>query len=219
MPGPTVDALVVGDPPAAWAAAGFAVDGDGTCRVGKVRIELAGPDGGRHLLAWSLRDVPGAVPAEVDGIPTSAGVRPPPHPAVHPNGVVAVDHLVVRSPDVDRTAAALTAGLGVDVRGVRRAGGTPPLRQVFFRLGDVVLELVGPDGAGGGGDDPARPARLWGLAYTVADLDATAAALGQRLGPVKDAVQPGRRIATLRHRDLGLSVATAFMSAPAGAAA
>jgi hypothetical protein len=45
----------------------------------------------------------------------------------------------------------------------------------------------------------------------VPDLDATAAALGERLGAVKDAVQPGRRIATLR-RQAGAGVPLAFMS-------
>ena len=35
---------------------------------------------------------------------------------------------------------------------------------------------------------------------------------GDHLGAAKDAVQDGRRIATLRHRDLGMSVATALMS-------
>ena len=40
---------------------------------------------------------------------------------------------------------------------------------------------------------------------------------GEHLGRIKDAVQPGRRIATLRHRDLGLSVAIAFMDDGAGA--
>jgi hypothetical protein len=206
---PTVDELVVGDEPAAWAAAGFAVDGDGTCRVGPVRILLAGPGGGRHLRSWSLRDLPAGAPAAVDGIPTAASARRPPEPAAHPNGAVAVDHVVVRSPDVDRTAAAVTAAAGVEVRRVRHAGGDPPVRQVFFRLGEVVLELIGPEEPDR--SDP-RPARLWGLAHTVADLDATAALLGDRLGPVRDAVQPGRRIATLRHRELGLSVPTAFMS-------
>lgn len=209
--GPTVDELVVGDPPGAWSAAGFTVDADATCRVGAVRIRLAGPQAGRHLSSWSLRDVPGGPPPSVDGIPTapSPGDRPPAEPADHPNGVCHVDHLVVRSPDVDRTAAAIGAGLGLEVRRVRHAGGDPPVRQVFFRLGEVVLELIGPEEPD---VDEHRPARLWGLAHTVADLDATAAVLGDRLGPVRPAVQSGRRIATLRHRDLGMSVATAFMS-------
>jgi catechol 2,3-dioxygenase-like lactoylglutathione lyase family enzyme len=207
--GPTVDELVVGDPPEAWAAAGFSVDPDGTCRIGAVRVRLAGPDGGRHVRAWSVRDVQGGPPADVDGVPTAASHRPAPEPAGHPNGAVAIDHVVLRSPDVDRTVAAVTAGLGLDVRRVRHAGGDPPVRQVFFRLGEVVLELIGPEEP-----DPEdrRPARLWGLAHTVADLDTTAAVLGDRLGPVRPAVQAGRRIATLRHRELGMSVATAFMS-------
>ena len=44
------------------------------------------------------------------------------------------------------------------------------MRQTFFRLGPVILELVGPPQPDGDG-----PARFWGIAFTVADLDATAA--------------------------------------------
>ena len=36
--------------------------------------------------------------------------------------------------------------------------------------------------------------------------------VAEHLGQVKDAVQPGRRIVTLRHKQVGVSVATAFMS-------
>jgi hypothetical protein len=56
-----------------------------------------------------------------------------------------------------------------------------------------------------------EPARFYGIAFTVDDLDATAALLGDRLGRVKDAVQPGRRIATLR-REAGAGIPLAFMS-------
>ncbi|HMF82034.1 MAG TPA: hypothetical protein VKI01_02020 [Acidimicrobiia bacterium] len=55
------------------------------------------------------------------------------------------------------------------------------------------------------------PPRFYGIAFTVRDLAATAAALGKRLGAVKQAVQPGRRIATLR-REAGAGVPLAFMS-------
>ncbi len=81
------------------------------------------------------------------------------------------------------------------------------MRQVFFRLGEVILEVIGAPDTHGEGD-----AGFFGLAHTVADLDAVAKLLGPAPGNVKDAVQPGRRIATLRHRDVGMSVATAFMS-------
>jgi len=86
------------------------------------------------------------------------------------------------------------------------------MRQVFVRDGAVIIEIVGPAVPD---DDPAvraRPAALWGLAFTSDDLDGCAALLGNRLGPVRDAVQPGRRIASLRHRDLGLSLPVAVMT-------
>jgi hypothetical protein len=76
---------------------------------------------------------------------------------------------------------------------------------VFFRLGEAVLELVGPPTPGGDG-----PARFWGLALNVSDLEQTAGLLGPRLRPVKPAVQPGRFIATL-DRAAGSTVELAFM--------
>ena len=71
----------------------------------------------------------------------------------------------------------------------------------------MILEVVGsPDSASDG------PSTLWGVTFTVADIDATAAFFGDRTSPVKDAVQPGRRITTLDNRALGMSVRTAMIS-------
>ena len=82
-----------------------------------------------------------------------------------------------------------------------------PDALVFFRMGEVILELIGQvDTAGQGAPG------FFGLAITVDDVDALAHLLGEHLGRPKDAVQEGRRIATLRHREVGMSVATAFMS-------
>lgn len=73
----------------------------------------------------------------------------------------------------------------------------------------MILEVVGsPDSAEDG------PSTLWGITYVVGDVEATAAFFGDRTTPVKDAVQPGRRITTLKHRALGMSVPTAMISAP-----
>ena len=72
----------------------------------------------------------------------------------------------------------------------------------------MIVEVVGSPGTAGEG-----PSTLWGLTYVVADIDATASFFGDRTAPVKDAVQPGRRITTLRHRELGMSVRTALISA------
>jgi hypothetical protein len=215
----TVDELVVGDPPEAWVDAGFAVDPDGVCRIGSVGVRLD-PEQGRGIRRWSLRGIDGDT--VVDGIPTAAsdaGAEPGRPPAIHPNGVLRIDHLVVASSDGDRTAGALTA-LGLEARRTRDDDTSygMPMRQTFFRLGEVILELIAPQQALDGSAPGARPgARFYGLALDVEDLDALAGRYGAGLGRVKDAVQPGRRIATLRHRDVGLSAAIAFMTPGPGA--
>jgi hypothetical protein len=63
------------------------------------------------------------------------------------------------------------------------------------------------------GGDRDRTAFFWGLAFLAPDLDATVAARGEQAGEIRDAVQPGRRIATLR-RSAGLSVPVALMTPP-----
>lgn len=203
----TVDAIRVADPPDAWSRAGFHVDPDDVCRIGGVRVRLVGRDRGTGIVGWSLRGA--GVDSALDGIPTSRSDAPPAVPGTHPNGVTAIDHVVLMSPHLERTVEALAA-VGVAPRRERDTHlGGRPIRQVFFRLGEVILEVVGsPDTAGDG------PSALWGVTYVVGDLEATAAFFGDRTSPVKDAVQPGRRITTLRHRDLGMSVPTAMISAP-----
>jgi hypothetical protein len=190
----TVAEIEVADPPEPWTRAGFSVDSDTVCRIGGVRIRLAGPARGTGIVGWSLR-----------GLPHGA----PPEPAEHPNGVTEIDHIVLLSPDLGRTVKALSA-VGVEPRRERDgelAGRA--IRQVFFRFGEVIIEVVGsPETASDG------PSTLWGITYTVADIDATAAFFADRTTPVKDAVQPGRRITTLRHHPLGMSVRTAMISAP-----
>lgn len=205
----TVEQIDIADPPDAWAKAGFDVDSAAVCRVGGVDIRLVGRDTGSGILGWSLGGLPSDLEInDVDGIPTTrAGVVSATSTA-HANGVTDIDHVVVMSPDLSRTVRSLAA-VGVDPRRERDAElGGQRIRQIFFRLGDVIVEVVGsPDTANDG------PSTLWGITYVVDDIDATAAYFGHRTSPVKDAVQPGRRITTLRHRELEMSVRTAFISA------
>lgn len=117
----------------------------------------------------------------------------------HPLGATAVDHVVVLAGDVEATIAAL----GARPRRLDRREG----RTYGFVVAETsLLEFVGsttPDG---------RPARPWGLALTVADLDAAAVHLGAACGEPRDAVQPGRRIATVRHEVLGLTAPVVLLS-------
>jgi len=205
----TVAEIEVADPADAWMRAGFSVDSDGVCRIGGVGIRLAGPGGrGTGIVGWSLRGLPDNSALDLDGIPTTRSDAVTSMPAEHANGVTAIDHIVLLSPDLGRTVEALAA-IGVEPRRERdgQLGGRP-IRQIFVRFGEVIVEVVGsPDTASEG------PATLWGITYIVADIDVTATFFGDRTAPVKDAVQPGRRITTLRHHDLGISVRSAMISA------
>ena len=203
---PTLDELRVADQPAAWAAAGFAPDGD-LLELGGVRVRFVDPAAGRGIVGWSLR---GLGSTELDGLPTERSSAPPADGAPQPNGVVAIDHVVALTPKLERTQAALEAA-GLDFRRLREeptpGGGG---HQAFFRLGELILEVVQAPPDSRIAAQPDGPARLWGISFLVSDLDATVARLGELAGEPRDAVQEGRRIATLR-RDAGLGPAIAFM--------
>ncbi len=167
---------------------GFDVDEDGTASIGTIRLRLEGPEAGRRIVRWALRDLRCA---ELDGLPTERHDElPRPGSETHPNGAERIDHVVAFSPNLDRTVAVLRRA-GLDLRRLRE-GPTPAgaQRQAFY---------------------PGAAAGFYGLALATADIDATARMLGPLLGEVRDAVQPGRRIATVR-REAGLGLPMAFMS-------
>ena len=230
--------LDVGDRADAWADAGFTVtvaaDGTDEVRIGDVALRLLGPAGDRRgILAWTLAAIGGDGRHDLDGLPTTF-VRPAPaaldagtptnptDPTVpagtggdaapaHPNGIVAVDHVVVATPDLERTVLAISA-LGVPCRRIRDATtGDRPLRQGFFKFGPVTIEVVSDD-RGAGLDATEAPATWFGLAFDATDLAVTRAALGpDGCSEARPAVQAGRRIATLRHRRFDISVPLAAL--------
>lgn len=189
-----VQALVLGDDPAAWEQLGFTVRGDAVA-LGGVLVRCQGGGGG--IRSWVLTGEDG--PPEIDGLPTAWAPPRPVPPVRHPNGAAALDHVVVFSGSRDRTAAALAAA-GGDVR--RRADPPAvPARMCFVRVGGVIVEVA----------EAGPPTRFWGLVAVVPDVDALARELGDAVGRPRDAVQPGRRIATVRPRD-GLQTALAFIT-------
>ena len=126
---PSIDELEIADEPRAWSAAGFEV-ADGACRVSRVTLQLAGKGARRGIVDWTLGD-------------GAAGDAAGPHP----NGAQRVDHVVMLTPDLDRTVAELESQ-GFDLRR-RREGPTPggSTRQAFFRAGEPILEVVqAPEG-------------------------------------------------------------------------
>jgi hypothetical protein len=206
---PTIDELVIADDPARWSALGFIV-ADTCCRIGTLRLALIGRGAGSGIVSWALREIDSV---ELDGLPTSRSRSPVPAAAgAHPNGVVAVDHIVVMSPALDRSVGALQAA-GLRLRRIRELptpGGAP--RQAFFRVGPEIVEVIQePEVVLERRTAHAGGARFWGLALVVEDLDRSLERLGPNVSPAHNAVQRGRRIASLR-RSAGLAIPLALMS-------
>ncbi len=203
MNGPALDELRIADEPGAWEALGFTLDGEGLT-VGTTRLTLVGRAGGEGICSWSLR---GLDATDLDGLPTERSTATAPIPAAHANGASAVDHVVVFTPDLDRAVAALEAA-GLPLRRRIEPPEAPrPVRMAFLRVGEAVLEVVERADA----PDRGAPAAFWGLVIVVEDLDAAARLAGERLGAPRDAVQPGRRIATVAP-EAGLSTEVALMT-------
>ncbi|MTD43216.1 glyoxalase [Conexibacter sp. W3-3-2] len=197
-------ALRVAGTTAPWTALGFSVRPEPLVPgldIGTTSLDLEPAAAG--IIGWTLV---GEGPAQLDGLRTTWIDDPGPLRAtLHPNGATRLDHVVVMTPSLQRTTGAL-GDAGLELRRTRDAG-TPdrPLQQGFYRLGEVILEVVGDV-------PPEGPARFWGLVAVVPDVDALAGQLGPRLvGTPKDAVQPGRRILTVR-REAGLPVPFAFLT-------
>ena len=207
IPKGQLKAIIVDVDIQAWNAAGFT--GADAVTIGSTTVvptgsgETAG-DGHRNgIIGAAIEGV-----GELDGLalgswdPSGAAVDP----GGHPNAVVSIDHIVVMTPDCDRTTAAFEAQ-GLEARRVRQIElPDGDRRQTFFWMGDVICEVVGPEIPEGDG-----PARWWGLALTVSRLDVTTGLLGDLATLAKPAVQPGRFVSTLR-RDAGLGVPILFIS-------
>lgn len=195
---PELAELAIADPPDSWRELGFDVDEKGHLDIGGVRVRLGGDGSG--ITAWSLMRVNAM--GSIDGLPSPVPrvLYPPPF-KTHPNGATGIDHVVIVSSSLERTAAAL-ARAGVELK---RTQESERGRMGFRRLGPAILEVVQRD------ELESDEASFWGLAIVVIDIDSLAERLGDRLGPIEQAIQPGRRIASLRG-GAGISATLAFMS-------
>lgn len=196
--------IVVGGPPRPWADLGIAIDPHAEVEV---EVTIAGlrliidPTFSRGMISWGGENV---TVSDIDGIPTMATDAPD---GDTPGGLLSVlawDHIVVMTNDLTRTCAAIEAATHSPLKRIREAGA---IRQGFHRWGRTIVEVVESSQV------TDEQAHLWGLVWTVDDLDLEIARLGPELiSQPKSAVQPGRRIATLR-ATAGLGVPVALMSA------
>ncbi len=131
----------------------------------------------------------------------------PPDPSPRPADAPSLDHLVIRSGDPERSIALLAGRLGLDLR-LDRSNPDWGQRLLFFRCGDLVLEVSHALGAG----LTDEPDRLWGVTWRVPEVEAWRARLeaaGIPVSPLRTGRKPGTRIFTIREH--AAAVPTAFI--------
>lgn len=119
-----------------------------------------------------------------------------------PSAVAGLDHAVIRTPAPERALATYGARLGLDLRLDRTAEewGT---RFLFFRLGDLTLEIVHALNEG----VSAGPDKAWGLTWRTPDLDAAharIAAANFNVSEIRAGRKPGTRVFTVRDGTCGV---------------
>jgi catechol 2,3-dioxygenase-like lactoylglutathione lyase family enzyme len=129
-----------------------------------------------------------------------AAQRPHSHP-IAPAPIVGLDHIVISTSDPERCAALYGARLGLDMaldRSNQDWG-----RLMFFRCGDLIVEIVQRPVAGSDENND----KLWGLSWRVADIEATRARLleaGIVVSESRNGRKPGTRVVTVRSSTCGI---------------
>jgi len=214
-PSPTtakVEWLTIAGDPEAWRSIGLTVTLDGVVALIGTSLRIVAPGASDHsgdttvpgIVGWALSGIEPNVES-IDGLVTEVVDAGPPSFADHSIRASGLDHVVVLTDDLERTSAAIADATACELRRIREIGS---MRQGFHRIGrgGLIVELVSrPEVVEG-------PATFWGVVINVDDLDVACELLGPaRVGGPKDAVQPGRRIATLRD-EAGLGLPVALMT-------
>ena len=116
--------------------------------------------------------------------------------------VDALDHLVIATPDPERTAALYGARLGLDMK-LDRTIPTLGTRFLFFRTGGLVFEVIHrlKEGRHDG------PDKIYGVSWRVADVAATRTRLeqaGLEVSELREGRKPGTQVFTVRTGTFGV---------------
>ena len=191
-----------------WRSLGLSATDDGLIPLFGTALRIVSPeaeDVQPGIVGWALSGIDETT-TSIAGLATTVVEQLAPIFATHSLGARSIDHVVVMTGDLEPTTGDIALATGCELKRIREVG---KIRQGFHRIGrgGLIVEVVQHE------DDDRSAAEFWGLVIIVEDLDEACAQLGaDRVGEPKDAVQPGRRIATIRS-SVGLGTAVALMSA------
>jgi hypothetical protein len=128
------------------------------------------------------------------------GERPPSRTTTD-SPITGLDHVVVSTENSEHAAALYGARLGLDMALDRTHQDWGQL--MFFRCGDLIVEVVRRPVAGG---DATRD-KLWGLSWRVGRIDAARSRLmvaGIEVSEVRTGRKPGTRVMSVRSGTCGV---------------
>jgi catechol 2,3-dioxygenase-like lactoylglutathione lyase family enzyme len=173
-----------------------------------MRVHMA--EGRLHLATDSTHGVPVSLVERR----RDAAAAAPADTAVAGGAVSGLDHVVIRTPDPERAVALYAGRLGLSLR-LDRSEPSWSARLLFFRCGDLIVEVVHDLKAGVSGE----PDRLWGLSWRVPDIAAAHARLcasGVETSEIRPGRRPGTRVFTVKSHTAGVPT---LMVGPDGKAA
>ena len=116
--------------------------------------------------------------------------------------VAGLDHVVIRSPNPERAVALYAGRLGLSLR-LDRSEPAWGARLLFFRCGDLIVEVAHDLGAGIGDG----PDGLWGLSWRVPDVakaHVRLRAAGVEVSEVRTGRRPRTRVFTAKSHTAGV---------------
>lgn len=124
----------------------------------------------------------------------------PPLASAAKGAVAGLDHVVIRTPNIDRAVANFGGRLGLDLR-LDRTNEAWGARQLFFRCGEGVVEFGASLKSPVSPESFDAPDSFGGLAWRVSDADAAQAqiaAAGFDVSEVRNGRKPGTKTFTVR---------------------
>ena len=163
-----------------------------------LRVYLAGSDreeaGHLHIATDSTHGVPISLVQRTRGTPASVSERD--------DAVSGLDHVVIRTCDPERAVALYAGRLGLSLR-LDRSEPSWGARLLFFRCGDLIIELAHDLKAGVG----EAPDKLWGLSWRVPDIAAAHARLrngGIDVSEIRSGRRAGSKVFSVRSHNAGV---------------
>lgn len=225
--------LVVGDDSSAWRMIGFNFEKENELSFGDLNINFVGKSERRGCLGWNFHRE-----SELFDIASSgekinnekSGNRimfdSNSDNMLHPNGVVGIDHVVIKVNDT-KIAEKNLASLGI--KKVKETFNSEKnISYSFYRLKGFILEVISSvqTPTGSSSDQLIKSTKtenddniykemytnIWGITFVTKDINHTHQYLKELTKPSWPAVQKNRRITTLDSKSVDISLRIAFIT-------